>query len=676
MNITKSETRPNILIVDDVYENLLLIKVILKDLNVNLIPAQSGLEALSIIRETDIALALIDINMPDMDGVKLASEIHDDLRSSTIPIIFITAYYKDEVELEKFYSSGAVDFILKPFKQSILLNKVKIFLNLYLQKQQIKEQKSSLEQTAVNLSEINNLLNRRLTFESLLSKISEMAVSSENSEKFLKFVLSVIGETMVVCRSCVFKQHHESNTMSIISEWCGAGVDSLMDNLQAVDCSVFPNWMNSLKNGQILKFSDVQDIQDEAIREVLCPKNVKSVLAIPLFIGGKYDGFIGFNDCLEYREWLDQDVEFLLSISRVIVSFTERKQIERELIQTQLLLKSSLESPKDIIIISIDTNYRYLYFNEVHKFSMKYAYNKDVSIGMNILDCITSETDRNDAKNNFDITFSGKSHITVQKFGDKERKTYENSYNPIKNDRNEVVGLTLFSRDITNRVKAEKELKDSLEQLHQLSKYIENLRENERVSIARELHDDLGQALTAVKIDLGIIRQNIHDSQMVKRITKTEALVSDTIKTVQKITFQLRPKIIDDLGLTAGIDWYTSEFSERTGIKVELDVDPEITVSPEISIVIFRIMQESLTNVVRHAIATEVEIQMIKNENSVWFILKDNGTGISETKLNSKTSFGLIGMKERADSVGGKLEIFRNIKGGTSLKLIFPLNEI
>lgn len=446
-----------------------------------------------------------------------------------------------------------------------------------------------------------------------------------------------------------------------------------MEFLQGISCTFVSFLMEILKRDEIFNYSNVEDIPDKDTSEFLRRQNVISVLAIPLFVKGNFFGFISFSDCINQREWNIQDVEFLLSISKIIISVTERNQAEEQLKQTQLLLKSSLESPKDIIIVSIDKNYRYLFFNEAHKIAMKNAYNYDIETGMNILECITTEKDRHDAKVNFDIALSGKALVTVQDFGATERITFENSYNPVRNDNNEIVGITLFTRDITQRILAEKELKNSMEELHNLTQHVEKVREEERVAIARELHDDLGQSLTAVKIDLGIIRQSISDKTAVQKIIKVSELVSETIKTVQKITFQLRPSIIDDLGLEAGIEWYASEFSERNGIEVNLDLKPGIVISPEIAIVIFRIMQESLTNISRHAKATKIDILLTESADCVNFVVKDNGIGISENSLNSKTSFGIIGMKERADSVGGKLTIMKNNEGGTSLQLTFPL---
>ena len=549
----ESEIRSNILVVDDRSENLFLIEATLDNLDVNLIMAESGTEALLKIKDIEIALALIDIQMPKMGGIELAEIIQNDKSREKIPIIFVTAHHQDEIEIEKYYNSGAVDFIQKPFKKNILISKVKIFLELNRQKQQIREQKYNIEQTANELKEFNRLLSKRLNYENLLSKISMMAVSMDNIDDFLDAVLLEMGVTLNLCRSCIIKHRHETNTIDMTHEWSNEDIESLQKNFQGVNSDDIPYWTKTLKKGQIHNFSDINDIPDKGVIVILIPKKVLSILAIPLFVRDKYYGCIGFNNCSEHRIWSDSDVEFLLSISRIIVSVTERDM-------------------------------------------------------------------------------------------------------------------------------AEKELKSSLEQLHQLSKHIEKIREEERISIARELHDDLGQALTAVKIDLGIIRQKVSDKVLAQRIVKTSALVSDTIKTVQKITFQLRPKIIDDLGLEAGIDWYAGEFSERNSIEVILDLDSDIKIPPDISLVIFRIMQESLTNVSRHAKATKIKIQLIKNNNYIDFIIADNGIGISNDKLNSKTSFGILGMRERADSIGGTLDI-SNCEGtenetGTSTQLKIPLNSI
>ncbi len=238
-----------------------------------------------------------------------------------------------------------------------------------------------------------------------------------------------------------------------------------------------------------------------------------------------------------------------------------------------------------------------------------------------------------------------------------------------------IIALEGFFSDITDRKKAEEELKSSLEQLHQLAQHIEEVRENERMAISRELHDDLGQALTAVKIDLATIKQNVTDMATVLKINKASALISDTIKTVQRLTSQLRPQIIDDLGLETAIEWYTKEFEQRNRVKVFLDLDSDITIAPDVSLILFRIMQESLTNIARYSEATTVKITLSRKGGNIDFSISDNGIGMTEDKIYSKKSFGIISMKERAASLGGTLKIYREDNRFTVINLIFPLNN-
>jgi PAS domain S-box-containing protein len=233
-----------------------------------------------------------------------------------------------------------------------------------------------------------------------------------------------------------------------------------------------------------------------------------------------------------------------------------------------------------------------------------------------------------------------------------------------------------YTKDITERKIAEEELKSSLAQLHQLTHHIEEVREKERVAISRELHDDLGQALTAIKIDLGMIRKKVVDDSAVIKLDKVTALVGETIKTVQKLTSQLRPSIIDDLGLEAAIEWYTKEFAERNEVEVKLDMDQGIDIAPDTSLNLFRIMQEALTNISRHAKATHVDVGLHQSRESVYFSISDNGIGITESEINSKTFFGIMSMKERAISLGGRFTIYRDANNRTTVKLVIPLNNI
>ena len=150
--------------------------------------------------------------------------------------------------------------------------------------------------------------------------------------------------------------------------------------------------------------------------------------------------------------------EYFVAVFDVI---TERKKSENKLKDTQLLLKAGIESPKDMIILAIDKDYNYLFFNHVHKNAMILAYGKEVEVGMNILDCITSDIDKANSKVNYDRALNGESHSTIQEYGDKERSYYETFYNPIINESNKIIGATAYSRDITERIRSESIIKEN-----------------------------------------------------------------------------------------------------------------------------------------------------------------------------------------------------------------------
>lgn len=237
-----------------------------------------------------------------------------------------------------------------------------------------------------------------------------------------------------------------------------------------------------------------------------------------------------------------------------------------------------------------------------------------------------------------------------------------------------TIALEGLISDITDMKKTEKQINKSLKQLQQLNQYIHTVREKERVLLSRELHDDLGQALTAVMIDLGSLKKIIPDEEKSKlKIDKISALVNDTIKTVQRLTSQLRPQIIDDLGLEAAVEWYAKDFSERTGITILIKLEPVGNITSDVSLIIFRILQEALTNIARHSKAKKVVIKLFVHNKMMRFEIADNGIGINEKAIKSRNSFGLISMRERAKCFGGVLKIDSPEEGGTKVSLFLPI---
>jgi len=217
--------------------------------------------------------------------------------------------------------------------------------------------------------------------------------------------------------------------------------------------------------------------------------------------------------------------------------------------------------------------------------------------------------------------------------------------------------LMAIVENITERKRAQEELQHSFEQLRALTARLQVIREEERKSVAREIHDELGQALTAIKIDLAsLMRASPADEQQQRRrAASILELVDQTIQSVRRISTELRPGILDDLGLVAALEWAAEEFQTRTGTRCRLDLPgDDIETDQECATAMFRIFQETLTNVARHANASEVGVRLAKENGDLTLEVHDNGKGIGEEQLAGGRSLGILGMRERAALLGGE----------------------
>jgi PAS domain S-box-containing protein len=238
--------------------------------------------------------------------------------------------------------------------------------------------------------------------------------------------------------------------------------------------------------------------------------------------------------------------------------------------------------------------------------------------------------------------------------------------------------VTAVFRDLSERQRAEHELIETNRQLHALSAAQQNVREEERLRISRELHDELGQSLTGIRMEVSWLGSRLLTDQpeMEKKVRSIKNLIDGSISAVRRISSELRPLVLDDLGFSAAANWYVTQFSERTGVNVNVrlpEQDPEN--GSTIATTLFRILQESLTNIARHANARNVDVQLGFSESHWLLSIRDDGTGFDD-KAGKQTGIGLIGMKERVEILGGAFNLTTAPGAGVLVEVRVPAEHV
>ncbi len=244
--------------------------------------------------------------------------------------------------------------------------------------------------------------------------------------------------------------------------------------------------------------------------------------------------------------------------------------------------------------------------------------------------------------------------------------------------RDQAPRVLVINSDITERKRGEESLVLQKEQLRALAERLQWVREEDRKKVARELHDQIGQILTAIKMDMTWMSRHLPESEreVLARLKESIELINDGVKTVRTICSGLRPGVLDDLGLAAAIEWQASEFASRNGVQCQVSVPPvDLHLDGDRATATFRIFQECLTNVIRHSQAKSVRVALCQEEESILLVVEDDGIGFCESGLsNSHGSLGLLGMKERAQFCGGNVQISSSPGNGTAVTVRVPVD--
>jgi PAS domain S-box-containing protein len=355
----------------------------------------------------------------------------------------------------------------------------------------------------------------------------------------------------------------------------------------------------------------------------------------------------------------------------IITDITERKKAEDAMRQNEERHRIIIQTAMDGFCM-VDMQGHLLEVNDTY--CRMSGYGEQELLAMHIADLEVNETKNVVIKQIRQIKSQKEARFETRhrrKDGTHFDVEVSSKYRPTEGGRIEV-----FLRDITDRKKAEKAFEKSQDSLRALSAHLQTVREEERASIAREIHDDLGQLLTGLKMDLSWFLRHLHPDpgKLQEKVLGMGQLVDQTVQTVRRISTELRPRILDDFGLVAALEWQSEEFYKKAGIPCVFRSNVRhFDLEPDRSIAVFRIFQEALTNVARHSAATKVESSLKKNGKSLFLTIQDNGRGITEEEVANHQSLGLIGMRERALIFGGTVEIKGKNGKGTKVFLSLPV---
>jgi len=364
----------------------------------------------------------------------------------------------------------------------------------------------------------------------------------------------------------------------------------------------------------------------------------------------------------------------------ILRDVTERKRAQDLLAHSEARLRSILDSAMDAII-TVDQSQHIVLFNAAAEAVFGYA--RDQAIGAPLAWFIPERfrTDHSAHVRKFGETGTSSRRMGAQRIVTGLRRNGEEF--PIDASISHVSQngekfYTVILRDVTERVRAEEALHRSKEELRELASAANSVREQEKSRIARELHDELAQALTALKMDVAWVRERLPGEQaaIAEKLAAMQQMLDSTVAATRRISADLRPLMLDDLGLVPAAEWLVQNFRQRTGIACELALGvPELELRDPHATAVFRILQESLTNIARHAQASLVEVTMDVEDGAVVLTVHDNGRGFVPEESRKPNSYGLMGLRERAYLLGGDVRIDSGRGRGTTIEVRIPVAQ-
>ena len=365
----------------------------------------------------------------------------------------------------------------------------------------------------------------------------------------------------------------------------------------------------------------------------------------------------------------------------IVRDISERLRDEMRLAQSEARLRGVLDSAMDAII-TIDERQHVVFFNTAAEAMFGCPQQDAVGAHLNWLIPDRFRGAHGEHVRGFGDTPTSSRRMGGQRLVTGLRRNGEEF--PIDASISQLSGpggkfFTVILRDVTARAQAEEALRRSREELRELGAAANQAREQEKSRLSRELHDELGQALTALQMDVAWFKQRMPQGEpaLPAKLERMEALLNTTVAATRRIAADLRPLVLDDLGLLAAIEWLTESFTQRTGVDCEIKFSSkDLDISESQASAVFRTIQESLNNVAKHAHASRVELAIDQDDSQIKISVRDDGVGFTPQEARKPRSFGLLGLRERASMLGGQASVITSPGKGTHIEVSFPLERI
>jgi len=563
---------------------------------------------------------------------------------------------------------------------------------------------------ATHQDRLEQLYRRRMN-KVAFAMASRPTAQTQDVRSLISQITELAGQTLEVSRVEVWLPDDQRTAMRWIDGYeCASGEHLRREDVPLRD---HREYLSGLDREPLVQSYELPATSASA---PVCPHissaRVGSVLEADVRVRGR-TGVLCFQQEGRHRSWTHDEERFASYMAHLValaIEAEERHRAEAVLQASERQYRQLFDNAAEVIYAH-DLAGRLTWVNRAAEELT--GYRRDEMLTMNVLDLIAPE-DRAEARHVLACTARGDPVPSPYEFDivtrDGQRVTLEVNWRPVMRDgtpaalqaiaynltqrkqaeaalrqafaelerRSDELSRTvaMLNEHIGERRNVERQLRESQAQLRALSTRLLQVQEQQRQRIAREIHDDLGQTLTALRLDVAWLARRLDPSPSLtgEKLERMGALVDATIESVQAIARDLRPPILDDVGVVAAIEWQAREFEERTGISCRFRINrDDIDLDADRSIAVFRLVQEALTNVARHAHATRVTIALAEARDRLVISIRDNGRGIGRDAIFRPGALGLLGMRERIHLCGGRLRIDGRPGKGTLLRAEVPL---